>query len=279
MADSELRLRKPLPEEVHEPKREHVEDADEIEDEPPKKIRKVKKSAKSNSPTIDDEDDDSPWLDVLRVLTFLFLASCALSYTISGGETFFWGMKQKPDYLRVDYWKERLQGPPPPVYLTLDELAAYDGTDAEKPLYLAINGTIYDVSAGSRIYGPGGSYHYFAGCDAARAYVTGCFSEDRTADMRGVEDMYLPVDDAEVDSHWSEEELAEIKAQELKDAHKQVHDALKHWVDFFARSKKYEKVGYLKREDGWLEKEPLKPLCKPAQNGREKRKPPTNESN
>lgn len=140
---------------------------------------------------------------------------------------------------------------------------------------MAINGTIYDVSVGRRIYGPGGSYNNFAGCDAARGFVTGCFADDRTADMRGVEVMYLPVDDPEIDSYWSEDELKEIKAQELRDAKKQIHDALKHWVDFFARSKKYHRVGYVKREPNWLEKEEIKPLCAPAQNGRVKRKPPT----
>ena len=161
--------------------------------------------------------------------------------------------------------------------MTLDELSAYDGTDAEKPLYLAINGTIYDVSNGRRIYGPGGSYHVFAGTDAARGFVTGCFQEDRTADMRGVEDMFLPLDDPEVDSHWSYEELTQLKDQELQDAKKRVHDSLKHLVDFFARSKKYHKVGYVAREENWLEKEKLKPLCAPAQGGRSKRKLPTNE--
>src|SRR5687767_6243769 len=101
-----------------------------------------------------------------------------------------------------------------PIYLTPEELAAYDGSDPEKPLYLAINHTIYDVSNGRHIYGPGGSYQYFGGCDAARAYVTGCFADDRTPDMRGVEEMYLPIDDPETDAHWTAAELAELKQKE-----------------------------------------------------------------
>ncbi len=56
----------------------------------------------------DDEDAYSPWLDVLRVLTFLFIASCGLSYLISSGETWFWGMKNPPGYLRADWWKSQL---------------------------------------------------------------------------------------------------------------------------------------------------------------------------
>lgn len=121
----------------------------------------------------------------------------------------------------------------PPIYLTPTELATYDGTDPSKPLYLAINGTIYDVSSNRRTYGPGGSYHYFAGCDAARAYVTGCFAEDRTPDMRGVEEMFLPLDDPEVDRYFSKEELEKLKKKEREEALKRVDEGLRHWVEFF----------------------------------------------
>lgn len=37
----------------------------------------------------------------------------------------------------------------PPKELTLQELAAHDGSDPNKPLYLAIQGVIYDVSKGT----------------------------------------------------------------------------------------------------------------------------------
>lgn len=83
MADSELRQRK---------------QPDAAEATVPAK----KKPSKSK---VDDEDAYSPWLDVLRVISFLFVASCALSYWISNGESFFWGMRNKPNYLRVDWWK------------------------------------------------------------------------------------------------------------------------------------------------------------------------------
>ena len=161
-----------------------------------------------------------------------------------------------------------------PIQLTPAELAAFDGTDPKKPLYLAINGTIYDVTPGARMYGPGGSYHWFAGVDAARAYVTGCFSTDRTPDMRGVEDMFLPLDDPEVDRLYTAAEMKKLQEEELQQARKQVHDALKHWVDFFANSKKYHKVGTVKRAPNWLEKEPKKDLCEVAAKGRKPRNPP-----
>ncbi|KAF7559205.1 hypothetical protein G7046_g4950 [Stylonectria norvegica] len=260
MADTTLRQRK-LPLEVEQP-----EEAD---------ITATKTKKTTTSSKFDDEIDDyTPWVDVLRVLTFLFIASCGLSYVISGGEAWFWGMKNKPVYMKVDYWKEKINGPPPATYMSLAELAVYDGSDPEKPVYLAINGTIYDVSNGRHIYGPEGSYHWFAGCDAARSYVTGCFSEDRTADMRGVETMFLPIDDPEMDAHWSAADFEKLRAKELETAKQRTHDALKHWVDFFANSAKYSKVGYVLREEDWLEKETPRELCAPAQAGRSKRRIP-----
>ncbi|KAL3330115.1 hypothetical protein AABB24_034131 [Solanum stoloniferum] len=53
--------------------------------------------------------------------------------------------------------------------LTADELKAYDGSDPSKPIYVAIKGRIFDVSAGNSFYGPGGPYCMFAGKDASRA--------------------------------------------------------------------------------------------------------------
>ncbi|KAI6784285.1 Membrane steroid-binding protein-like protein [Emericellopsis cladophorae] len=218
-----------------------------------------------------DDDKASFYLDILRVLSFIIVASCGLSYVVTGGSSWTWGGVQLPEYARTVYWKERLSGP---MYMTPEELAQHNGADPEKPLYLAINGTIYDVSVSRHIYGPGGSYQYFGGRDAARAYVTGCFAEDAVPDMRGVEEMYLPIDDPEVDAYWTTAQMEEMKKQERAAAEEKTFNALKHWVDFFAKSKKYHRVGYLKREEGWLDKMPRRQLCAPAQRGRAKRKIP-----
>ena len=37
---------------------------------------------------------------------------------------------------------------------TESELALYDGSDASKPIYVGLDGDVYDVTAGSRMYGP-----------------------------------------------------------------------------------------------------------------------------
>lgn len=104
--------------------------------------------------------------------------------------------------------------------------------------------------------------------------MTGCFADDRTADMRGVEEMFLPIEDVEVNALYSKEELKELRKQEMKAAREKVHESLKHWVDFFAKSDKYRRVGTLKREKGWLKNEPRRELCEAAKQGRVKRKTP-----
>lgn len=71
---------------------------------PEPELRKVRKPGKK----LDDEDAYSPYLDIFRVLTFLFLASCGLSYLVSGGETWSWGMKDPPKYLQTTWWKSQL---------------------------------------------------------------------------------------------------------------------------------------------------------------------------
>ncbi|KAL0677899.1 hypothetical protein Bca4012_005880 [Brassica carinata] len=79
---------------------------------------------------------------------------------------------------------------PPPVQLgeiTEEELKQYDGSDSKKPLLMAIQGQIYDVSQSRMFYGPGGPYALFAGKDASRALAKMSFEEnDLTGDISGL---------------------------------------------------------------------------------------------
>lgn len=51
---------------------------------------------------------------------------------------------------------------------TSSELAMYDGTDSSKPIYLALDGYVYDISDGREdFYGPGEAYHELAGKDSS----------------------------------------------------------------------------------------------------------------
>jgi predicted heme/steroid binding protein len=99
------------------------------------------------------------------------------------------------------------------LVLTPEELNLYDGTSSHLPIYLAINGKVFDVSKGRQFYGPEGGYSVFAGRDASRAFITGCFETHLTHDLRGLS----------------------VEKQE----------SLKKWTSFFENSEKYHLVGHV----------------------------------
>ena len=47
------------------------------------------------------------------------------------------------------------------------DLSPYNGSDPSKPIYIGLNGLVYDVSAGRSFYEYGASYHYLAGKDSS----------------------------------------------------------------------------------------------------------------
>ncbi|THX02530.1 cytochrome b5 [Aureobasidium pullulans] len=58
--------------------------------------------------------------------------------------------------------------PPKDDPISLDYLSKCDGTHEGYPTYVAIKGTVFDVT-GNKAYEPGASYSVFAGKDASRA--------------------------------------------------------------------------------------------------------------
>jgi predicted heme/steroid binding protein len=203
-------------------------------------------------------------LDVLRLLLTVGFALCLLSYYLTSGASFMFSYN--PWFLNPSKLSTWWSGP---LLLTPAQLALYNGTDPSKPIYLAINGTIFDVSAGKHTYGPGGSYEVFAGRDATRAFVTGCFLEDRTGDMRGAEWIYIPVeDDPDEDISSGARKLRAEK--ERRDAKKKVLAEVNKWEEFYRNHKKYFEVGKLVGVPEYTGEAPK--LCEPAEKGRPKRK-------
>lgn len=118
------------------------------------------------------------------------------------------------------------------------------------------------------IYGPGGSYNFFAGRDATRAFVTGCFKEDLTSNMRGVETMFMPVEDVEVEALTPAQKKIR-RERELRAARAKVEGAVNRWCGFFTNHKKYFEAG--KVVEGGDNKGEAWPLCESAQKQRPKR--------
>ncbi|CAG8435559.1 2248_t:CDS:2 [Scutellospora calospora] len=73
---------------------------------------------------------------------------------------------------------------------TSAELAKFDGTDPKGPIYVAIKGTIFDVTEKRDFYGLGGSYHAFAGKDASKGLATSTL-EDVSGDYSSLNESQL----------------------------------------------------------------------------------------
>jgi predicted heme/steroid binding protein len=123
-------------------------------------------------------------LFAIQITIVLVVAFFSLSYMVT--ETWNWGIRSR--FTNIEYYKQQFRTP---LNLSESELRQYDGSDPLKPVYLAIEGDVYDVSHRRKLYGAGGSYAFFAGVDAARAYVSGCFKQDLTHDLRGIDESKL----------------------------------------------------------------------------------------
>lgn len=90
-------------------------------------------------------------------------------------------------------------------------LLEFDGNDG-KPVYLAVRGRVFDVTAGRNFYGPGGPYANFAGRDASRGLANHSFDEDMlTKDLNGPLDPLDKLGPDELDSLRDWEERFESK--------------------------------------------------------------------
>jgi predicted heme/steroid binding protein len=200
-------------------------------------------------------------LDIIRIIVTLLAASSALSYYLT--DTLTWGFQPNLRKLQQQYLKGE-------VILTPAELALHNGIDPSLPIYIAINNTVFDVTAGKHTYGPGGSYSVFAGKHATRAFVTGCFAEDATNDMRGVDMMHIPVEDDPHEEISSGHKKLRVE-KDRREAKKRVLKEVEKWDKFYRESKKYFVVGRLVGEEQETFRGPAPVLCAQADKGRPKR--------
>ncbi|KAF0696600.1 Aste57867_12670 [Aphanomyces stellatus] len=92
--------------------------------------------------------------------------------------------------------------------LTKETLASFNGVERPE-IYLAILGQVFDVTAGTKHYGPDGAYRYFVGVDRSRAFSSGIKTDG--------------------------EDVTTLSQKELLSVHK--------WLSFFAAHKDYSRVG------------------------------------
>ncbi|KAL7411467.1 progesterone binding protein [Mrakia frigida] len=82
--------------------------------------------------------------------------------------------------------------PPLSTPYTPAQLAVFNGVPEGQKIYVAIKGTIFDVSAKPEMYGPGKSYNVFAGRDASKALgMSSVKIEDATADYSSLSEKEL----------------------------------------------------------------------------------------
>lgn len=115
----------------------------------------------------------------------LLFFNSIFSYWFTSSTT--WGYEGR--WKDLNYIKFKLVNSGSHVTLTTEQLSLYNGTDPSLPIYIGINGSVYDVSRSRSTYGPLGSYAFFSGKDSARAFVTGCFQKEDefTHDLRGLD--------------------------------------------------------------------------------------------
>ncbi|KAI9286163.1 cytochrome b5-like heme/steroid binding domain-containing protein [Umbelopsis sp. AD052] len=136
-----------------------------------------KREPESRSVSSEPPKSGGLFMLAFNIVTWGIVLFFVSSFLITDSWT--WGYRGK--WVNVNTWIPKKQ-----IELTEQELAKYDGTNPSLPVYIAIDGEVFDVTKGKGWYTPGGSYHFFAGRDAARAYATGCFKEHLTHDLRGL---------------------------------------------------------------------------------------------
>ena len=178
--------------------------------------RSSRSTAKDEDRNVDAREPRSAFslADIARMLLGLVVLNFMLSYYVT--RTPLWGSETRltnPRYLKFIV-ETYMPGSNGYLNLTEQELALYNGQDLSLPIYVALNGTVYDVTSNPGSYGPIGAYSFFSGRDAARAYVTGCFKTDLTHDLRGLD-------------------------------HGEANKIIAGWQAFYESSQKYWKVGYV----------------------------------
>lgn len=134
--------------------------------------KKQEDEASSETSTSDKKQDNYQFASRFKKFIILVGIWFVMVMAVSYGKSYLFGKSSSnnaDDELFAKHFGSNY------VELEASELAKYSGKDESKPILLAIQGRLYDVTRGKSYYGPNGGYHIFAGRDASRSFVTGCF--------------------------------------------------------------------------------------------------------
>ncbi|CAD6575346.1 MAG: hypothetical protein TREMPRED_001359 [Tremellales sp. Tagirdzhanova-0007] len=82
--------------------------------------------------------------------------------------------------------------PPKDDPISPSQLSGYDGSDPSKPIYVAIKGRVFDVTAKKEMYGKGAGYNVFAGKDASKGLgMSSLESKDAIPDVTGLDEAQM----------------------------------------------------------------------------------------
>ena len=146
-------------------------------------------------------NEDTPLLQQILPLILGIASALLLWYIFMGNEA------AKPETPPKEEEEEE-----PKRGFTVEGLKIYDGIQNDR-IFIALKGIVYDVTKGKDFYGPGSSYHVFAGRDASR----------------GLGKMSLDIKDVD------NADISDLSLSEL--------DALQNWIDKFAS--KYRIAGHI----------------------------------
>ena len=103
-------------------------------------------------------------------------------------------MNSSNEPTKVEEEEEEEKEIDPPRNFTQKQLIYFDGkkdekTKEEKPVYLSVNGIVFDVSDGRSFYGADGPYENFAGHECGVALAKMSFETEHLDDLKGCKDL------------------------------------------------------------------------------------------
>ncbi|XP_050404102.1 neudesin [Patella vulgata] len=111
--------------------------------------------------------------------------------------------RSEEEYKLKDIEFDLSPGKEPARIFTAEQIAEYDGSDPDKPIYMGIKGVVFDVSSGKDFYGKGASYNSLVGIDSTRAVAKMSLDPaDLTHDITGLSPQELKALDSVFDGTY-----------------------------------------------------------------------------